>query len=362
MELAVKNVLTTKKPTTFGVPKIRGCYSLDSERNYHPDLSQLRYLVIPRERNARFNLNKGFEQFVDKSPTFDQDEKIDHLLKFIETHFDQLKTPNGEGDKVLPFDFVCLRGALLRTMMAPFTNEDWTICAICLKGTIYLFTCVKEQADYPDKAKFVHWGCQFKNYMFAKGPNMENDGDVPANSNEEFCVTFSSLINDISVFYGVKVDGVESDTVVDEENQTLNGVKLAEVKTNRIVTNQRNVRERYSMKALKWYCQEYLIGVEDVYIGFRDARGIVKEVVKLRIDELPRDAVGLWNKNACLNFLESFLQFVKKVIQDESDPNVAWLFDYDAQDRVVSVRKEENEKAYLFLPDWYIDLINNKDH
>lgn len=359
MQLNVKDALSAKNVPSYAVPKIVGYYSLDKDRNFHPDLSQLRYFVAPSGRKVNFNLNKGFEQFVDKAPNFERDEKVDHLLKFIETHFEKLAKP--DQDRVLPYDFICLRGVLKRLMMATFQKEDWSVCAINFKGSIYMWICEKEYLQYPDQEKFVHWGCQFKNYMFGKTPNSESDGDIPANSNEEFCVMFSSLVNNASILHGVKIDGVDSDTIIGEDNETLDGVKLVEVKTSRIVFNHKNVRKSYAMKALKWFSQGFLVGMEDIYLGFRDNQGIVQEVVKTPIKSLPDEAFGLWNKNGCLKFMDAFLQFLRKTIPDESDPHTAWVFDYDCESRVVTVRKEENKKELLFLPDWYVDMINKNN-
>lgn len=352
MMLNVNSVFSsTKKPSVI-VPQIIGYYSMDSGRNYKPDLSQIKYFVPPDDDKVHFNLNNCFDQFIDRSPTLDADEKIEHLLRFIETHLKDL-TKDGSG-KILPYDFVCLRGVLLRVMRAVYEKEDWTICAINFKGTIYMWTSEKEKNDYPEAKKFTHWGCQFKKYMFSKAPNMEPEGEMPTNSNEEFCIAFSSTINSMSVLYSVKVDGVESDTPIDEE-RGLNGAKLVEVKTNKII--KYGGSRYFKMKTLKWFCQEHLIGVEDLYVGFRDDQGIVHKVQKFRVEELARNASGIWDKHYCLIFLDSFLQFVKDTVSEGSNPHEAWLFDFHGENKDVSVRKSEHSKD-LFLPDWYIELIN----
>lgn len=53
-------------------------------------------------------------------------------------------------------------------MITPYQKEeDWTICAINFKGTIYLCAYDHEEKDYPNKDKFVYWGYKFEQYMFA---------------------------------------------------------------------------------------------------------------------------------------------------------------------------------------------------
>lgn len=350
MQLNVNVALASGSQASLAFPKIVGCYSLDDERNYQPNLSQLKYLVHPNEV-VHFNLNKGFKQFRNKSRDIAREEKIKHLLEFIARHYHKLRQPDEK--KVLRYDFVCFRGLLTKIMITPFERENWTVRATCLKGTIYLFAW-EEERNFPNKDKFVHWGYKFENCMFSRTPHGSADVDEAANANEEFCVMFSSRVNDTLILYGAEVDGVISDRVIDESNALLNGVKLVEVKTNRIVTNRKG-ETTLLRKTLKWFCQSFLVGIEDVYVGFRDDNGIVEEVVQYRVNEMPNKANGLWDKRSCLKFLDAFLKFVKSVVGDKSEPHVTWLFDYDCKRQIVTVSKAENE---TFLPQWYIEMIN----
>lgn len=350
MQLDVNAALACQAQASLAFPKIVGCYSLDTDRNYQPNFSQLKYLVRPNE-NVNFNLNTGFKQFRKKGRDVAREEKIKHLLEFIARHYHKLRQPDEQ--KVLRYDFVCFRGLLTKIMITPFERENWTIRATCLKGTIYLYAW-EEEREFPNKDKFVHWGYKFENCMFSRTPNGTTAVDEPANANEEFCVMFSSRINDTLILYGAEVDGVKSDAIVDEPNALLSGVKLVEVKTNRIVTNQKS-ETAFLRKTLKWFCQSFLVGIEDVYVGFRDDHGIVEEVVPCRVNEMPNKAAGLWDKRSCLKFLDSFLKFVKSVVGDNSQPYVTWLFEYDCQRQIVTTGKAENE---TFLPQWYIDMIN----
>lgn len=352
MQLDVNAALVTQTQASFAFPKIVGCYSVDSHRNYQPNLSQLKYLVRPNENKVNFNLNSGFKDFSKKAANISREEKINHLLEFIARNFHKLRQPDQE--KVLRYDFVCFRGLLTKIMITPFEQEDWTIRATCLKGTIYMWS-FEEERDFPNKEKFVHWGYKFENYMFSKAPDLKVNADDPANANEEFCVMFSSRVNDTLVLYGAEVDGVKSDVVVEDE--ALNGVKLVEVKTNRIITNLRGERT-FLLKTLKWFCQSYLVGIDDVYVGFRDDKGIVKEVVRCPVNEMPNKALGLWDRKSCLKFLDAFLKFVKTVIRNESNPYVTWLFKYDCRRRIVTVSKIEHIAEFYFLPQWYIEMIN----
>lgn len=353
MQLNVNTALETTPNASLAFPKIVGCFSVDAERNYQPSYTNLKYLTCPDEGVVNFDLNRGFKRFINKLPTTAHEEKINHLLEFIARNFHKLRQ---ESKKILRYDFVCFRGLLTKIMITPFVQENWTIRATCLKGTIYMWAW-EEENDYPNKEKFIHWGYKFENYMFAKAPNIKPNLDETANANEEFCVMFSTRINNTLILYGAEVDGVNSNTLVDESNSLLNGVKLVEVKTNRIINNQRGERT-FLLKTLKWFCQSYLVGIDDIYVGFRNDSGFVKEVVKFPVNELPNKATGLWSKKDCLKFLDLFLNFVQKIIDNQSDPFVTWLFNYDCRSNIVNVSKMENNPEFMFLPQWYIDLIN----
>lgn len=355
MELDVNRALTTTPNASLAFPKIVGCYSLNNERNYQANFSKLKYLVHYNEDdNIYFDLNKNSNKFLNKPSGIAAKEKINHLLEFIARNFYKLRQV--EQNKILRYDFVCFRGLLTKIMITPFEQENWTIRASCLKGTIYMWSW-EEERDYPNKEKFIYWGYKFENYMFAKTPNKTPDLNETVNANEEFCVMFSTRINDTLILYGAEVDGVDSNVVIDEENELLNGVKLVEVKTNRIISNQRGHRT-FLQKTMKWFCQSFLVGIDAIYVGFRDDRGIVRNLEKFSVNELPNKANGLWDKKNCLKFLDVFLKFVQEVIGNTSDPYVTWLFDYDCHNRVVSVRKMENVTDLLFLPQWYINMIN----
>lgn len=356
MRLDVNEAIANETQASLAFPKIVGCYSLDGERSYLPDLSRLKYLANPGE-NVRFDLNRGFRQFTKKPPDCAREEKIKHLLEFIARNIHKLRQPDSE--KPLRYDFVCFRGLLTKIMVTPFLQEDWTICATRLRGTVYMCAFDEEEERYsPNKDKFIYWGYKFENYMFASAPKAEPDAAAPANANEEFCVMFSSRVNDTLVLYGAEVDGVDSETAVDPKNEVLRGVKLVEVKTNRFISSQKDERT-FLLKTLKWFCQSYLVGIDDIFVGFRDDKGIVEEVVRYPVSELPGKAVGLWDKKSCLKFLDAFLKFVQRVIGEKSEKAASWLF--DCRNGIVTARKVDSSAKYEFLPGWYVELINKNN-
>jgi RAT1-interacting protein len=86
--LNVKESSVSGKFPVYNRPSVIGYYSLDSERNYRGDLSQLKYIHFPTNRNVKFNLDDGRTHAVKKDDSCD--EKINDLLRWM------LRNSNGE--------------------------------------------------------------------------------------------------------------------------------------------------------------------------------------------------------------------------------------------------------------------------
>lgn len=73
-------------------PEVAGYYSLNSKREYLPDLSQLKYLQLPRNNRINFNLNDGMENVIRK-PDSASGENINNLLKWILVNHSKIQAP-----------------------------------------------------------------------------------------------------------------------------------------------------------------------------------------------------------------------------------------------------------------------------
>ena len=68
-------------------PTLVGCFSLDSCRNYHSDLSQMNYinvantLLLGETRNVRYDLNTGREKVILRDDKVE--DQLNNLLKWV---------------------------------------------------------------------------------------------------------------------------------------------------------------------------------------------------------------------------------------------------------------------------------------
>ena len=85
--LIMSNTFKTKenarggKFPSYTKPRVIGYYSIDCDRNYCGDLSQLKYIYLPADYNVEFDLDRGRKLAQKKDDSYD--EKIDNLLRWM---------------------------------------------------------------------------------------------------------------------------------------------------------------------------------------------------------------------------------------------------------------------------------------
>lgn len=173
--MSVKNTYLTPKNTenpdnfpSFSQPKIIGSFSLDGNRTFIHDPRNCKYLYNRLStKSVNLNLNNGMENVIRK-PENAQEEKIDHLLRFV---LEKKLLVNGNS---LPVDFVCFRGLLRLLMCTPYEYRDsWIILATKFRQTIYL--CAEETEKHKqerlnatEKTKQIcSYGFKFEQYMLS---------------------------------------------------------------------------------------------------------------------------------------------------------------------------------------------------
>jgi len=65
----------------YSKPRVIGYYSVDYDRKYCGDLSQLKYVHLPADYNVKFDLDRGRTLAQKKDDSYD--EKIDHILRWM---------------------------------------------------------------------------------------------------------------------------------------------------------------------------------------------------------------------------------------------------------------------------------------
>jgi len=77
-----------------------------------------------------------------------------------------------------------------------------------------------------------------------------------------------------------------------------------------------------SRKLLKFWAQSYLLGIPEVFVGFRSPDGIIQSTQSLATLSIPRLVRGkgphAWDSGVCLDFAERFLKHLRAVMAHDS--------------------------------------------
>ncbi|XP_026481244.1 decapping and exoribonuclease protein-like [Ctenocephalides felis] len=344
----------------FSRPSVIGHFSVDADRNVAHDLSQLKFLHMPAcMTNIGFNLNNGINQTVHKDEKA-HEEKLDHLLKFIVYNRKQLCSPAATTN-LINFDIVCFRGLLTKLMCTPFENrEGWNILAQNWKGTTYLCAWESEKSkmkrlkDIKYQRKFMSWGYKFEQFLLSSSPQRKPDITIPVIESEEFCCVFKSKLDDLRLFYGAEMDGINT-TNLYFNFKDLDKAQFVELKTNRIITTENQSRNFKKIKSMKWWCQSFLVGIDEILCGCRDDNGILLEIKPYKVKDIPKNNDNFWSATDCMNFCKEVLYFMQKIARTHQNQTI--LFSWNPGDKITY--EIDNDKN--FLPTWYLETMSKED-
>lgn len=169
-------------------------------------------------------------------------------------------------------------------------------------------------------------------------------------------LVLSSALNDLKLLFTAEVDGIDDE----EEKDCLDEMNFIELKT-RVEPR----RPDQSWKLLKykfpgWWCQSFLIGIDTIYCGVRTVDGHVKRVEKYAVNDLPAMAREHWSSAVMLNFGADILALIKDAMAGVDCAETVYKFKYDqAADANVTYEKFRGKNQLSFLPEDYIDFMNN---
>lgn len=343
----------------FRRPTIFGSFSLDGSRAFHHDRHQMMYLYKRGEDRAGMDLNKGINIVIRKNEEQTKCEQLDNVLKWILNNKKMfLVKETDEKLSSLNTDVVCYRGLLTTIMCSPYeAREGWELLAVKWRGTLYLCQVETEQrkrqrlSETPRQKTMSSWGYKFEQFMVSPHPGIEPNTDTAVNENEEFCCVFRTRLDKFSLVYGAEMDGYDSSERMGEK-EVLVPEKFIEMKTSRVIEHQRQQNNFFRFKVLKWWCQSFLVGIQDILVGWRDDDGLVTEVETMKVSRLAKNAVQ-WKPNVCANFLAQFLSVLSENIRGD---DVNRMYKVVRQPgRGIEMREFFSEHGGTFLPRWYTD-------
>ncbi|XP_066944469.1 decapping and exoribonuclease protein-like isoform X1 [Macrobrachium rosenbergii] len=343
------------RQAVFRRPMFIGDFSLDDNRQFCHDRRNLNYIPVDFEstKEVEYDLNIGMDKVVRKDYEVLKKDKLSQLLNWLLVNKHKFHTKDNAGRPLqsLSTDFICFRGLLRDILCMPYENKERIIlCATKFRGTIYMWSYetpekkADREAQTEEQLKMCSWGYKFEQYM-TEGSDISEG----VNENSEYSCVLRSRLEKHSIVYSAEVDGVNPEKY---ESPPVDLRAFVELKTNKILNEERDVRSLHRFKLMKWWSQSYLVGIPTVVCGFRDNNGVVQSLKIFGVEEMPSLGQAHWKSNIMMNFLDKFLTFVKQqVIVD--DPTVVYKFERDTVGGDISCKYLGKDSNWSILPDWY---------
>ncbi|CEF66738.1 Decapping and exoribonuclease protein [Strongyloides ratti] len=311
----------------FSKPECISEFTLKQDRKMTFGRSGAKYLYenCLDESHPNYNLNDGFDSYIKK----EEDEKINILLEWI---ISQTPAKYVDLKKIChDVDFVCFRGLLTKIGNSLYSEND-TFRAVAKLYNGVIFLCEYPTEDELEKIanmsekdkKFTYWGHKFEQYVTCGYKNSLPDTTTPVSAYDEYVGIFKAYLegvgdnhDKISLIYGAELDCIDPKTG-----------KLIELKTQYDTLNA----SFWRYKALKWWLQSFLVGINKIVVGYRDNDGIIKNVGVLPVSELTSGSKANFSAKLVMNYILKTLAVIKQAFIDKKDS-------------VIIMEKKKNVKA-----------------
>lgn len=303
----------------FSKPKEVACFSRDAGRRVHFDRRGLREYVAPHLPAA---LDVGFETYVPKQDV-DDPAPLRDVFSALAHH---QHSPAGS--------IVTYRNNLNKLMLCPYSRrDDWEI-GVSRQANGCLVLNVRETARKAEEEarrtereeRMAYWGYKFEDLSTrppgsggggAAGRGSAQTAHVDAtkgavNANEEFCAILLLELADIVIVMAAECDCEE----VSQGGQR----RYVELKTSKLLREQRDFVSFEKYKLLKFWLQSFLAGVPKIVVGFREENGVVQQIQAIETLSIPQMMrTRRWDPSVCLNFGQRALEWLARQMEARSE-------------------------------------------
>jgi RAT1-interacting protein len=133
------------------------------------------------------------------------------------------------------------------------------------------------------------------------------------NANEEFCAVLRLKLADTVIVMAAECDC--------EEISQGGERRYVELKTSKLLREQRDRVSFEKHKLLKFWLQSFLAGVPKIVVGFRENTGVVQQIQAIETLSIPRmvRAQGHWDPSVCLNFGQRALEWLARQMASQRE-------------------------------------------
>ncbi|KAJ6623977.1 RAI1 like PD-XK nuclease-domain-containing protein, partial [Mycena sp. CBHHK59/15] len=344
-------------PPAFQKPTPLTSFSYTPARVLEFSDTALRFFVPP-PRGAQ--LTHAYSRWTRRPETR---PRIDGLLRALSA----AQRPPGIGA-------VAWRGVMTKILTAPYEErEGWELNVMCVRGTLYFEEHLSEERLQekndiePRHRQQMYFGYAFESYCTTDSPGganvPQNPGDPPGwggdvDTNVQWCSVVRTKLGDTRMVIGGEVDCVRG------LSYTGGTDTFVELKTSLVIRGPSD-EAKFERKLLKFYMQSFLLGVPEIFVGFRTPSGQVTTTQVFKTIEIPRLVRGkahAWDPVLCLRWGHEFLNFLKKQVGGQSETSV-WRVKFGPKVGVEMLDASDvgdvvaGEDRVGFLPRWYWDEV-----
>lgn len=363
---------TNDKELNFIGPKLIGYYSVNQSRELVEDLSQLKYMV-KQTGTTCLDLKLGVESTKSK----EYFTKHQPFFEYLSRHEDVVD--EFESSALNNVGFIMSRGSLIHIGRIPYNRNKKVIFeARLLNGAIY----INRQMEVRESTDHDGWGHKFRQYMLSSSTKCEPEADEPVNQNQEFNGVFNFKLGNNNILYISEIDSISANSVESREDISkdldeksiigeLNSRKFVKLATSLITDNSPNFAK---YKSLQYWLKCFYATSEELYVGFKNESGIVKEIKNYSVDDL-KNMGYFWSSDTVLRFSSEFLTFVKRCFADKIPdgcdmknlPEIKLYFQYmpryikGANYTFIEIIPASKDNELPWLPEWYIEKKISKN-
>jgi len=346
------------KNLKFGSPIEVGCYSVDGEREFRHDGSELAYLYLPKENKCGrfFDLSRGYEDKKNVKKPNRLFTGIYHLLTWARLNLDKVFGPDSADPT-----FFGYRHIFTKIMCSPYDCKTaWNLLAIKLNDTIFLAeyrtVAQHEQNEnlphYVKKCQF--WGRKAEMCLTSRNPGKPPSPKEPINEFRQFRSIIRTQLGAFELMLGCEIDSV------DPKSAATGTARYVEIKTQREIKDERTRANFRRNKLYKWWAQSVIGGVPRIQVAYRNDKGIVNSLESMKTASLPAIAAlesEPWRPKVMTRFLHNFLAFVKSQVRLRS---TCYIFEFDPHfDAIKFTFDKDKTKEYYFMTEEFEDAVRD---
>jgi len=339
-------------------------FSIDNCGTFLPDKSQLkRYLPDPDLIPLYGDLAHNISNYVPK-PSLNEPQ-LDDILTSIQKCNILL-------DHV---DIITWRGIMTKILCSPFdSRSEWTMHGIYRNGIIYLGEKRKpEVINSQNQVIASYGGFKFESLTMVPAnipsdqiPPLADRQLVPVNAIGYFGIVYKACLGEHSLLLSAEMDGLDED-----------GQDYLELKTQKIIFNERERLFFFRDKLLKFWIQSYLAGTGKLLIGWRNESFHLVKLENFLNSSIPGIVMEngfQWYGDGMIVFGEKFFDWLKSIIlnlkrskeikeqegrKENEEEEIHFILTRKIESK--DIEFELSKKRHSFIPDWYDSDQNRND-